>query len=226
MSSRIVVVSGATGGLGTAVVDAFLRTGDHVAGMSRSHSDRAHDHYTHIAADLTSAAAVDQAFNDVVTRFGRVDVVAHTMGGYVGGSKMWETPDDTWSKMLEMNLNSVFYVLRAALRLMTVARRGRIVAISSRASVEAAPGMSAYSASKAAVNSLVETAAVEVKDLGITVNALLPSVIDTPANRNWGSAEQQAKWVSPGSIAKQVLWLASDDAADISGALVPVYGRA
>src|SRR5205085_10061617 len=129
-------------------------------------------------------------------------------------------------KMMAMNLTSAFYVLRAALRQMTAVRRGRIIAIGSRASVQPASGLSAYSASKAALNSLVETAALEVKDLGITVNALLPSTIDTTANRSWGSAEQQAKWVTPESIAKQVLWLASDDAADINGALVPIYGRA
>jgi NAD(P)-dependent dehydrogenase (short-subunit alcohol dehydrogenase family) len=212
--------------LGTAVVDAFLNAGDHVIGISRSPGSRAADRYVHVAADLSSSAAVDQAFTDTIGRFGKIDVVAHTMGGYAGGPQTWETTDEAWAKMMAMNLTSGFLVLRAALRNMVAARRGRIIAISSRASVQTAIGLSAYSASKAALNSLVQTAALEVKDLDITVNALLPSTIDTAANRSWGSAEAQAKWVTPDSIAKQVLWLASDDAADISGALIPIYGRA
>ena len=226
MSERIVVVTGATGGLGGAVVDAFLGAGDHVIGMSRSQSERQGGNYLHVAADLSSSPAVTSAFSDVMSRFGRIDVVAHTMGGFAGGTNIQDTGDDVWTKMMNMNLNSAFFVFRAALKHMTAARRGRLIAIGSRASVQPAAGLSAYSASKAALNSLVQTAAVEARESGITVNCVLPSTIDTAANRSWGSAEQQAKWVTPESIAKQVIWLASDDAADISGALIPVYGRA
>ena len=226
LSERIVVVTGATGGLGGAVVDAFLADGDHVVGMSRSQSERQGGNYLHVAVDLNSSAAVNSAFSDAIGRFGRIDVVVHTMGGFAGGATIAETSDDIWTKMMSMNLNSAFYVFRAALKHMTAAHKGRLIAIGSRASVQPAAGMAAYSASKAALNSLVDTAALETKDLGITVNALLPSVIDTPANRSWGSAQQQATWVTPQSIAKQAIWLASGDAADINGALIPVYGRA
>jgi NAD(P)-dependent dehydrogenase (short-subunit alcohol dehydrogenase family) len=216
LRERIVEVTGAPGALCGAVVEAVLAAGDHVTGMSRSQSERQGGNYLHVAADQSSPAAVTSAFSDVISRFGRVDVVAHTMGGFAGGTAIQDTGDDVWTKMMNMNLNSAFFVFRAALKHMTAAGRGRLIAIGSRASVLPASGLSAYSASKAALNSLVQTAAVEARDSGITVNCVLPSVIDTAANRSWGSAEQQAKWVTPESIANQVLWLASDDAAELA----------
>jgi NAD(P)-dependent dehydrogenase (short-subunit alcohol dehydrogenase family) len=126
--------------------------------------------------------------------------------------------------MMQMNLNAAFYVFRAAIPHMRSG--GRIVAVGSRAGVQPSPGLSAYAVSKAGLNALVLTMAEELKEKGITANVVLPSTIDTPANRSWGSAEQTQKWVTPEAIAQHVLWLSSPGAGDISGALLPVYGRA
>ena len=107
---------------------------------------------------------------------------------------------------------------------MRKANRGRIVAISSRLAAETAAGVAAYAASKAALVSLVRSAALENRDAGITANAILPGTIDTPANRAWGSPEERAKWVSPDSIAKLAVFLVSEAAAEITGAAIPIYG--
>jgi NAD(P)-dependent dehydrogenase (short-subunit alcohol dehydrogenase family) len=109
---------------------------------------------------------------------------------------------------------------------MIEARRGRIVAIGSRAAVEPSPKLAAYAVSKAALVALVKNTAAEVKDLGITANVVLPSTIDTAANRSAMRQSDFSKWVTPESIAKTLLWLTSDAASDISGAVIPIYGRA
>jgi Dehydrogenases with different specificities (related to short-chain alcohol dehydrogenases) len=126
--------------------------------------------------------------------------------------------------MLNLNLNAAFYLCREVLRHLD--RGGRIVAIGSRAGVQPAAGLSAYGASKAALNALIQTIALEVKDDGITANVVLPSVIDTEANRAGATPEQIAKWVAPESIAGVVYFLCSEAASNINGALIPVYGRA
>lgn len=128
--------------------------------------------------------------------------------------------------MMSVNLHSAFYVIRAALPHMREQRSGRIVAVGSRAGVAPAAGMCAYTVSKAGLHALVETVASEVKDHGITANAVLPGAIDTAANRKPASPDAAAKMVPPESVAAVILWLASPSAADINGALVPVYGRA
>ena len=220
------MITGASGGLGGAVVDAFLRAGDTVAGVSRSAKARPEAGYHSFAADLTTSGGSSDLAAQIVRRFGRIDVLAHLMGGFAGGQPIGETGDDTWQRMLDMNLTAAFRVFRAVMPGMIAARSGRIVAVSSRAAVQPAERISAYAVSKAGLNALVQAAALEGKEHGVTVNAVLPSTIDTEANRSWGSAGEAAKWVAPASIAEAILWLASDAAADVSGALLPVYGRA
>lgn len=218
MGQRVVLITGATGGLGTAVVDAFRASGDTVVGVSRSSGE--------FAADLSRPESAEAMARNVVERYGRIDVLVHTTGGFAAGGNVAETGLDVWSRMLEINFNSALHAVRAVLPYMTTARQGRIIAVGSRAGVQLSAGLGAYSVSKAALNALIQTIALEVKDLGITANVVLPSTIDTAANRSWGTPEQAAAWVTPESIAQVILWLASDAAADVNGALVPVYGRA
>jgi len=160
----------------------------------------------------------------VMARFGRLDVVAHTVGGFAGGQLVSETDDATFQRMLDLNLNSTFYLLRAVLPAMRKTGNGRIIAIGSRAAVDPGPRVGAYSASKAAMVSLIRTVALENKDAGITANVILPGTIDTPANRKAMPTADVSKWVQPASIASLITWLAGAAGKDVNGAVIPVYG--
>ena len=175
-----------------------------------------------IAADLTLAAECV----GVVTEAEPVDVLVHLMGGFAGGKLVQATDDETWDRMMNLNLRSAFYMIRAVLPGMIERKRGRIVAVGSRTGAEPAAMLSAYGASKAALISLIQTVALEEKRNGITANIVLPSVIDTPANRSAMPSADYSNWVRPESIAKLLAWLASEEASDVNGAAIPIYGRA
>ena len=216
-TGRVVLVAGASGALGTVVTQAFLEAGANVAAVSRSGSE--------ISADLTRPDDAARAVEAVRARFGRLDVLLHLAGGFEGGTPVAETTDGVWSRMFDLNLNAAFYCARAALPAMIEAKHGRIVAIGSKTAVEPVATLAAYGASKAALVALVRTIALEVKRSGVTANVVLPSVINTPANRAADPTADSSRWVSPESIARLLLWLASDAAADINGAVIPIYGR-
>ena len=148
----------------------------------------------------------------------------HTVGGFAGGQSLVQTDDSTFQRMLELNLNSVFYILRATIPALRQTGEGRLVAIGSRAALEPGPGVGAYSASKAAMVSLIRTAALENKDAGLRANAILPGTIDTPANRKAMPNSDFSKWIQPSSIASLIVWLASDAGKEINGAVIPIYG--
>jgi NAD(P)-dependent dehydrogenase (short-subunit alcohol dehydrogenase family) len=223
----VVLITGAKGGLGTHVTQAFLNSGATVAGSSRriADSDFPHPKFFAVPADLTDAAQARSLADAVMARSGGIDALVHVTGGYTGGKPVHETTDDAWDQMMNLNLRAAFNTLRAVIPHMRQAGRGRIIAIGSRAAVEPGPNVGAYSASKAALLSLVKTVALENRDLAITANVILPGTIDTEANRQWGTAEDRAKWVSPDRIAALAVFLTSDAAADITGAAIPVYGK-
>ncbi len=216
-TGRVVLITGASGGLGTAVTRAFAEAGANVAAVSRTGSE--------ISADLTRPEEAARAVEAVRTRFGRLDVLLHLAGGFDGGTAVAETTDVVWNRMFGLNVNSAFYTARAVLPVMTAAGYGRIVAIGSKTAVEPVATLSAYGASKAALVALMRTIALEVKRAGITANVVLPSVIDTPPNRAAEPAADYSRWVKPESIARLLLWLASEAAADVNGAVIPIYGR-
>lgn len=199
-----------------------------MAGVSRGPAGKAPagQKYLEVTADVATPEGARMAVDSVLAATGRIDALAHLVGGFDGGQSVAETTDDVWNRMMSLNLNAAFYTMRAVLPHMLQAGRGRIVAVGSRTSVEPAAGLSAYGASKAALTTLLRTVAAEVRLSGITANVVLPSVIDTPANRASMPAADYARWVKPASIARLILWLASDAAADTNGAAVPVYGRA
>jgi 3-oxoacyl-[acyl-carrier protein] reductase len=215
---RVVVVTGVTGGLGPSVAEAFSAAGYDVAGVARTPKTGP---YRPFAADLTSPGAV----RELASGFDRVDVVAHCAGGFQAAA-VAETESAVWDHMFDLNTKAAFHVFREFLPLLRKSPAGRLIAVGSRAGLEPARGIAAYAASKAALHALVLSAAAEVSGTSTTVNAVLPSTIDTPANRTWGSPEQAAKWVSPQSIASAILWLASEGAGDINGALLPIFGGA
>jgi NAD(P)-dependent dehydrogenase (short-subunit alcohol dehydrogenase family) len=160
-----------------------------------------------------------------VERFQRIDALIHVMGGFAGGQPIQETDDATWDLMMNLNLRAAFQIFRAVLPHMRKAGRGRIVAIAGRAAVEPSANIAAYSASKAGLVSLVRTAALENKELGITANSILPGTMDTEGNRKSDPHADPSRWVPPKMVADLAVFLASDAAAQITGAAIPVYGQ-
>ena len=227
MPGKTALVTGANGGLGTHVTNALLDAGFAVVGLSPKilHSDFGHPNFTALPAMLDSLEAAKNAAETVIARFGKIDVLAHLVGGFAGGQTVADTDDATFQRMFDMNLNSAFHILRAVLPHMRKAGAGRIVAIGSRAAEDPGASVGAYSASKAALVSLIRTVAIENKDAGITANVILPGTIDTPANRAAMPGADVSQWVQPSSIAGLIVWLTGDAAKDVTGASIPVYGR-
>jgi NAD(P)-dependent dehydrogenase (short-subunit alcohol dehydrogenase family) len=226
MKDKVVLVTGANGGLGSYVTQALLDAGATVVGASRKiqQSDFDSPTFTALPAEISTAVGAKSMVDTVVARFGRLDVVVHTVGGFAGGQSIAETDDATFQRMFDLNLNSTFYLLRAVLPVMRKTGNGRIIAIGSRAALEPGAGVGAYSASKAAMVSLIRTAALENKDVGITANVILPGTMDTAANRKAIPNADISKWVQPANIASLITWLAGEAGKDVNGAVIPVYG--
>jgi NAD(P)-dependent dehydrogenase (short-subunit alcohol dehydrogenase family) len=222
----LAVIMGATGGLGPAVVDAFAKRGDRVIAVARSRSDvtRLASQYPGIVtgetADLTSRLDVD----DLWERIDRVGVprwVVNLTGGYRAGKVVDSTPDD-FTFMMDLNLGSTWWSCRAAARRMTA---GAIVDLSSCSGLLAEPGAAAYAVAKAGVVTLTEVLAAELKASGVRVNAVIPAIIDTPANRQSLPEKLIQKAVAPSEIAAVIAYLCSDAALATTGAAIPVYGK-
>jgi NAD(P)-dependent dehydrogenase (short-subunit alcohol dehydrogenase family) len=227
LADRVVLITGANGGLGQAVTRAFLNAGAVVAGVARSWTaQQPSEGLQFLEHDVTSPHGARRAVEEALARNRRLDIVLHLVGGFAGGQPVHQTEDETWRQMMDLNLHSAFYLFRAALPHLLEARRGRLIAIGSRTGAHPVRGLSAYGVSKAALLALVRTLALEVRGTGVTANIVLPSVIDTPANRAANPGADYSKWVTPESIAGLLLWLASDAAADVNGAAIPIYGGA
>lgn len=227
MKGKVVLVTGANGGLGTYVTQAFLDTGATVIGTSRKIERSAFDspNFTAMPGDISTGEAAKVLVDEVIAGFGRLDVLAHTVGGFAGGQSIAHTDDSTFQSMLEINLNTTFHILRAAIPPLRQGRGKRIIAIGSRAALEPGAGVGAYSASKAAMVSLIKTVAAENKDAGLSANVILPGTIDTPANRQAMPDADFSTWVQPANIASLAVWLASDAGKEVTGAAIPVYGN-
>ena len=223
---KVALVTGANGGLGVAVTKALLNAGYDVVGLAPriKQTDFDHPKFTALAASLDSLDLARKAVDSVVQRFGKIDILAHLVGGFAWSS-IAETDDATFQRMFDLNVNAAFHILRAVLPLMRKAGSGRIIAIGSRAAENPGTNVGAYSASKAALVSLIRTVAIENKDTGITANVILPGTMDTPANRKDMPNADTSQWVQPASVASLIVWLASDAGSDVTGAAIPVYGR-
>jgi NAD(P)-dependent dehydrogenase (short-subunit alcohol dehydrogenase family) len=218
-----VLITGANGGLGTAVCQEFLTSGAKVIGVARGW--KAPASFATISADVSTAEGCESMVKQALEH-GPLDALVHLAGGFAGGSGVAETSDETWDKMMNINLRTAFCCIRAALKPMRAAGRGRIVAVGTRMAVEPTPNFAAYAVSKAALVALVKNVAAEGQKFGVTANVILPSTIDTPANRAALPNVDFSRWVKPESIAKLLVFLVSDAAADTSGAVIPIYGRA
>ena len=230
-----VAITGGTGALGTAVCEAYLRQGcqvaipfifDHEIEGFEKEIGNLKSRVTLIRASVTEEAEVDSFVQTVLNKFGKIDILVNIVGGFKGGIPVSELGVEDWDAMMNLNLKSAFLSCRAILPHMKERKSGKIVNVSARAGLNGVAGLSAYCVSKGGVRLLTESIAEEVKELGINVNAIMPSIIDTPANRTAMPDEDHSCWVSPTDIAKVILFLTSDDASVINGAAIPVYGRA
>src|SRR5947199_2077783 len=227
LERKITLVTGAKGGLGTFVTELFLAAGATVIGVSRSiqESDFSHPEFCAMPAQLSSGDAARKLANDVVARFGRIDALVHVMGGFAGGTRVDDTDDATFEKMLDLNYRAAFFIARAVLPQMRHQGSGRILAVASRQAVEPAAMVGAYSASKAALVSLIRTIALENKDRCISANTVLPGTMDTPGNRAGDPKADGSQWVQPSQVAALLVHLASDAGAQVTGAAIPIYGK-
>jgi NAD(P)-dependent dehydrogenase (short-subunit alcohol dehydrogenase family) len=225
MKGKVVVVTGASGALGKVVADEALARGARVAGLDHAASQIAatESRLELGGVDLTDAAQARTAIDAVVKRFGGCDVLINIAGGFA-----FETVADgdpkTWQRMYALNVLTALNASRSAMPHLAASRSGRIVNVGAMGALQAGSGMGAYAASKAGVHRLTEALAAEWKGK-ITVNAVLPSTIDTPANRASMPRADFGKWVTPKELAEVILFLASDAASAVTGALVPVNGR-
>ena len=232
-AGKAVLVAGGTGGLGRAVSLAFLAEGARTVVTYRNDAEfaqlkQAADQATSLLeghrVDVTDEAAVGQLVNQVSGRFGRLDAMVNTVGGYAGGIKLWELEAKTFEAMLALNLRAGYVLARAAVVPMLKQNHGAIVNVAAKAAVDHGGGAAAYAASKAAAVALMDSLAADVKGTGVRVNSILPSIIDTETNRNAMPDADFSTWPKPEDIARVILFLASDEAKVIHGAAIPVYG--
>ena len=232
---KVVLVTGGTGGLGREVTVAFLEAGANVlvTYVHREEFDAVVSAAQKTGAkppsgadvDVTNAQAVEKFVAETVAKGGRLDILVNTVGAYAGGTTVWESDLQTYEKMMNLNLKAGFVLTRAIVPQMIKQNRGWIVNIASKAAFDHAAGASLYVASKAAAVAFMDSLAAEVKPYNINVNSILPSIIDTAANRKAMSGADFSKWPKPQDIAQVILFLCSEEARLIHGAAIPVYGR-
>jgi NAD(P)-dependent dehydrogenase (short-subunit alcohol dehydrogenase family) len=233
-SETVILVAGGTGGLGRAVSLAFLneeatvvvtyRNPDEYASLQSEagvHSSSLQGRQV----DVTDGAAVGHLVEWIGSQHGRLDALVNTVGGYAGGINLWDLDASVFDRMLALNLRAGFALAHAAVAPMLRQKHGSIVNVAAKAAFDHAAGASAYAASKAAAVAMIDSLAADTRGTGVRVNSVLPSIIDTEANRKAMPNADFSSWPKPEEIAKVILFLCSDEAKVIHGAAVPVYGN-
>jgi NAD(P)-dependent dehydrogenase (short-subunit alcohol dehydrogenase family) len=224
MSRSVIAVTGGHGVLGRAVVEAALADGLRVAVIDHAPGQGAPKGVLELGGvDLTDPASATKAVDAVAAHFGRLDALLNIAGGFV-----WQTtedPEPAWARMFALNVTTALNASRAALPHLKASAEGRIINVGANAALKSAAGMGAYAASKAGVHRLTESLAEELKDTAVTVNAVLPSILDTAQNRKDMPDADPARWVAPADLARVMLFLASPESRAITGALIPVTGK-
>lgn len=235
LNGKVAIVTGGTGGLGRAVVQTLIAAGAHVAlpyrgagslGQLQSELALPAGQLSGAPVDLTDEAAVMAFCADVARTQGGLDMLINVAGGFAGGDPVAQTEWSLWQQQLDINLKTAVLVSKAAVPHLQARGGGSIVNVATRTATQPGAYLAAYAASKRALLQLTEALAAELRDAYITVNSVLPSVIDTPANRAGNPHADYSAWVAPEAIARVILFLVGPDARIISGAHIPVYGRA
>ena len=230
---KLVLITGGTGALGREVSLAFLKS-NAVAAMTyvvdkelpqlESKIGDLIKKVMLIKADIVDEQQIKKTVSDVVKKYGHIDVLVNLVGGYLGGKKVTEMDEKEWDLMMNLNLKTAFLVSKHVVAQMIRQRSGKVIHVAARLGLKGIGGNSAYCASKSGLIRLVESLSDEIKDNNINVNCIMPSIIDTDANRKDMPDADFSKWVKPSEIARVVLFLASEDSRLIHGASIPVYG--
>ncbi len=232
-SDQVVVITGAAGALGYAAARAYLQTGAHlvIVGFdARRLEDRfpeligRTDHLLAAPVDLADTESVAALADQVKEKFGRVDILLNIAGGFRSGNPVHKLDPDMWESMMRMNARTVLLASRAFLPLMLEQGRGKVINIGARPGLKGRAGMAPYAASKSAVLRLTESLSAEVKHQGINVNCIIPGTIDTPANRESMPDADFSRWVQPEALVDVMLFLTSNEARALHGAIVRAYG--
>jgi NAD(P)-dependent dehydrogenase (short-subunit alcohol dehydrogenase family) len=230
---KTALITGGTGGLGKAVTLAFLHEGASVIAtyIKKDEADTLKDtvgpsaHLELLPLDATDEAACRNLIDGITARHGQLDILVNTIGAYAGGKPLWETDSKTFQLMMSLNLTASFNLARAVAPVMLRRKRGAIVNVAAKAAFDHAAGAAAYAASKSAALALFDCLAQDLKGSGVRVNSVLPSIIDTEANRKAMPDADFSKWPKPEDIARTILFLCSDDAKVVNGAAVTVFGE-
>jgi NAD(P)-dependent dehydrogenase (short-subunit alcohol dehydrogenase family) len=221
LNGKVILLTGASGGLGSVVTPILSDAGATLIIVDRTLSQDVLDRRGGFTADVTKEPEVTRVVTDTMKQAGRIDGLINLVGAFAPGSAV-ETDAAKWQSMLSLNVTSAFLLSRAVIPYMTARRSGRLIHIAARAALEPFPGAAAYLVAKSALVSLIRVMALELERTGVTVNGVLPSTIDTPANRESMPHADRSPWVKPESIAQVLLWLMSNETAAINGALIPV----
>ena len=221
LSGKVVMITGAFGGLGRTVTEAFTKAGAKVVVVSRELPEKLPEGLLGISADVTEEAEVQQLMTEALRKTARIDCLINLVGGFAM-SRLSETEASVWSRMLSLNLTSAFLLSKETTHHMTKQGSGRIIHIAARAAVDPFPGAGAYIVSKSGLLALIKVLALELAGSGVKVNGVLPTTIDTPANRQSMPNADPNQWVKPEAIAALLVFLASDEADALNGALIPI----
>jgi NAD(P)-dependent dehydrogenase (short-subunit alcohol dehydrogenase family) len=228
-SGQVALVAGGTGGLGKAVTLAFLEEGATVVvnyrkqeGFDALRTASPASRLEGQIVDVTNDAAVQQMVASIVAKHGKIDALVNTIGGYAAGSKLWDTEPKVFEQMFSLNFYSGYVLSRAVIPAMLKNGRGAIVNVASTAALDHAESAAAYAASKSAAVAMVDSLAADLKGTDVRANSILPSIIDTEANRKVMPQADFAKWPKPEQIARVILFLCSDDAKLVHGAAIRV----
>ena len=231
---KVALIAGGTGALGRAVATAFGREGARIIVTYRhqqefdafiSQSQSSGYEASGVMVDATDPAGVAGMVEDILAKRGALEILVNTIGAYHGGKRIWEEEPSAYEQMMSLNLKAGFALARAVIPTMIRQNRGWIVNVSSRAAYGTSPGAALYAASKAGALALFDSLAEEVKPYPISVNSVVPSIFDTPANRQAMPKADYANWPKPEEIADVILFLCSPQARIVHGAAIPVYGR-
>jgi NAD(P)-dependent dehydrogenase (short-subunit alcohol dehydrogenase family) len=234
MKTKTILITGASGNLGSAVIRTFAEFNYNLVLISRNTEKNfelikelnyPEDKFLIISGDVTSESSIEDFVKETIGKFNNIDILIHIAGTYNGGKPLYDTSTEIWDNLFNLNAKSLFFLSKSIVPIMIKQGSGIIITLSSKSALETSKNSSIYSASKNVTLKLTESLAKELNEKNIRVNCILPSIIDTPENRKSMPNQDFTKWINPDSIAGVIKFLISDDAKDINGASVPVYGN-